>query len=105
MRRCFVIACRVSFDPAVNCEIDEGRPPESVATMDSRVSSPNAANTGACARDFAAARLRLLRDIPLDALHLLCPAAVIRAECRGSPLGRDFVESGFREPKQSRSEE
>jgi hypothetical protein len=42
-----VIACRVSFVPAVSWEIELGRPRESLTTNESRVSSPSAANTGA----------------------------------------------------------
>ena len=46
-RRCLVIACRVSLEPLVNWEIERGCPPESFVTKASRVSSPNAAKTGA----------------------------------------------------------
>jgi hypothetical protein len=46
-RRCLVMACRVSLEPPVNREIEQGGPTESLATSDSRVASPRAAKTGA----------------------------------------------------------
>jgi hypothetical protein len=36
----------------------------------------------------------------LDVLQLLCPTAVIHAECFEAAVAGDFVESGLREQKQ-----
>src|ERR1700747_1187618 len=80
--------------------MERGWPPQSFATSDSRVSSPRAAKTGARAARLAVMRLRPLRDIALNILHLLCPAPVIHAECFEAAAAGDFVETGFTEQKQ-----
>src|ERR1035438_3156067 len=99
-RRCLVIACRVSLEPRVSWEIEQGRPPQSFATSASRVSSPSAANTGARVCRLAAMRLRLFCDMLLDVLHLLCPTAVVHAECFVATVAGDFVKARLREHKQ-----
>src|SRR5262249_15874726 len=40
------------------------------------------------------------RDIALNILHLLCPAAVIHAECFEAAVAGDILETGLREQKQ-----
>ena len=49
-RRCLVIACRVSFEPTVNSEIECGCPLHNFAISNSRVSSPKAAKIAARSR-------------------------------------------------------
>src|ERR1700674_2345704 len=89
--RCFVIAWRVTADPAVSRTIDCGPPAHSRATSASRVSSPSAAKTGpARARP---AVLALCGDMPLDVLELLGPALVVHAEGLGAARGRYLVEA------------
>src|SRR5689334_21360562 len=88
-RKCLVMACRVSFEPSVSWAMEQGVPCDSFATSDSRVSSPNAANTGAC---FL---LRVLCDIPLNVLHLLRPTTFVFAESLEPAGVRNFIESGF----------
>src|SRR5215831_17287241 len=102
-RRCLVIACRVSFEPLVNWEIEQGCPPESFATKASRVSSPNAAKTGACVLPLAARLLRCFCNISLDVLHLFCPTALIPAEGFKTNVAWDIVETRLREQKQRAS--
>src|ERR1700728_1438007 len=102
-RRCLVIACRVSREPTVNCEIAAGSPAQAFATSASLVSSASAANSTACAGRRACARLRLLRDIVLDVLHLLCPAAVVTAHRITAPFGGDLFESRLGNHKQRAS--
>src|SRR5262249_25992784 len=99
-RRCLVIACRVSLEPLVNWEIEEGCPPESFTTKASRVSSPNAANTGACARPLAAVLLRCVCNISLDVLHLFSPTAIIPAERFKTNVAGNIVETRLRKHKQ-----
>ena len=93
-RKCFVIACRVSFEPDVNCDIDCDRPLQSFATSCNLVLSPNAAKTGACARHTSASVLAL-GDIALYVLHLLCPATFVFAERFQTSMGRNSVETGL----------
>src|SRR5215469_102383 len=102
-RRCLVIACRVSLEPLVSCVIEQGCPPESFATKASRVSSPNAAKTGACALPLEARLLRCFCNISLDVLHLFCPAALIPAEGFKTNVAGDIVETRLREHKQRAS--
>src|SRR5215469_6474918 len=99
-RRCFVIACRVSFDPSVNWTIERGVPPHSFAISNSRVSSPSAAKIGAQTWRLPAARLALLRNMVFNVLHLLRPAAVIPAERLEPPVARELIEAGLRDHKQ-----
>src|SRR5215467_426034 len=99
-RRCLVIACRVSFEPLVNWEIDRGCPLESFATKASRVSSPNAAKAGACAFPLAVSLLRCFCNISLDVLHLFSPTALIPAEGFKTKVAGDIVETRLREHKQ-----
>src|SRR5271169_3107822 len=80
--------------------MERASPPQSFSTRYSRVWSPSAANTGACARDLAVMLLRVLRDIAFDVLHLLGPATVIHAECFQASVAGDLVEAGFREHEQ-----
>src|SRR5258705_1145785 len=88
-RRCFVSACRESRVPAVRREMDCGLPLLSLATTDSRVSSPSAANTDA--RVFSApSRLWRLFDMARDVLDLLAPTAIIHAERFEAALVRDL---------------
>src|ERR1700730_2846590 len=75
--------------------MEHGRPLQSFATSDSRVSSPSAAKTGAFASRWAAILLRFLGDMALDVLHLLCPTAVIHAKRFEAAVAGDFVEAGF----------
>lgn len=93
-RRCFVIACLVSLEPVVSCEMEYGCPWLSFATSDSRVRSPNAAKTGACS-GHAAATLLALCDITFDVLHLLCPAALVLQEGFLSTMRCNVLEAGF----------
>src|ERR1035438_3237441 len=44
--------------------------------------------------------LRVLRDIALNILHLLCPAAVVPAECFEQAVAGNLVETGLSEQKQ-----
>jgi hypothetical protein len=61
-----------------------------------RVSSPNAAKTGAQFCNTAAFVDRLSRgDMLLDILHLLIPSAAVHAKCFETPGGRYVVEAGF----------
>src|ERR1700736_1169572 len=80
--------------------MEHGRPRQSFATSDSRVSSPSAAKTGAFASRWAAILLRFLGDMALDVLHLLCPTAVIHAKRFEAAVAGDFVEAGFCDHKQ-----
>lgn len=88
------MAWRVSREPAVNWEIEWGVPLESLATSDSRVSSPSAANADAlaCRGDV---RLRSLCDMFLDILHLFCPSTVIHAKRFEATIAGNFIEAGF----------
>src|SRR5208337_4871202 len=92
-RRCLVTACRVSREPAVRWAMDADCPELSRATSASRVLSPNAAKSTACAGRLDGARLGFFRDISLDILHLLCPAAVVSAQGVGAPFGRNSFET------------
>ena len=92
-RRCFVIACRVSFEPAVRCEIDRGRPAASFTTSANRVSSPSAANINAGSSAKRAAALRLGRDMLLNVFHLLRPATIVSAEELLPRVARNIVET------------
>src|SRR6516162_3010574 len=100
-RRCLVTAWRVSSVPRVRREIDCGLPSLSLASTDSRVSSPSAANTDA--RVFSAparappedALSRGLLDMPFDVLHLHSPAAFIHPERLVAAFRRDLVEARF----------
>src|SRR5258708_848981 len=94
------MACLVSLEPIVSWEIEQGRPAQSFATNDSRVSSPSAANTGARTNRWTAIRLRGLCDIVLDVLHLLCPATVIHAESLEAAIAGDLVEAGLCQQEQ-----
>src|SRR5947207_4403626 len=80
--------------------MERGSPPQSVVTSDRRVSSASAANTAACCRRFAALRSLPPRDMALDVLHLLGPAAVIHAEGLRTALCRDLVEARLGEDQQ-----
>ena len=89
------MACRVRRETWVSCAMEQGWPEDSLATSARRVASPNAANRrygGAADR-----RLVCLRDIVLDILHLLRPAAFVHAEGIGAAVGRNLVETGFGE--------
>src|SRR6516165_5250607 len=99
-RRCFVIACRVSFDPSVNWAIERGSASHSFATSNSRVSSPSAAKIGAQTWRLPDARLALLRNVVFNVLHLLRPAAVIPAERLEPPVVRELIEARLRDHKQ-----
>src|SRR5579871_1185679 len=98
--RCFRIACRVSRDPRVSCEIECGSPRASFATSASRVSSPSAKKTDASARRTAAVPLRFLRDIALDVLHLLRPAPFVTPESFQTQIRRQLVESRLDDAQQ-----
>src|SRR5215469_8323828 len=99
-RRCLVIACRVSLEPCVNWEIEEGCPPESFTTKDNRVASPNAAKTGACALPLAARLLRCFCNISLNVLHLFSPTTLIPAEGFKTKVAGDILETRLCEYKQ-----
>src|SRR5262249_23541 len=99
-RRCLVIACRVSLEPLVNCEMEQGCPPESLATKARRVSSPNAAKTGACALSLADRLLRCFCDISLDVLHLFSPTALIAAKGFKTKVARNVVKTRLDEHNQ-----
>src|SRR5215472_3315639 len=83
--------------------MEQRSPPESFATKASRVSSPNAAKTGACALPLAARLLRCFCNMSLDVLHLFCPAALIPTEGFKTKVAKDIVETGLREHKQRAS--
>src|SRR5215469_3020551 len=83
--------------------MEQGCPPESLATKASRVSSPNAAKTGAWALPLAASLLRCFCHISLDALHLFSPTAFIPAEGFKTKVAGDIVETRLREHKQRAS--
>ena len=59
--------------------------------------SPSAANTGTASVSFA---WLLLRDIALNVLGLLRPAALIHAECLFAARERNLVEARFRDCEQ-----
>src|SRR5208282_5077540 len=99
-RRCLVMACRVSVDPLVSCEMEQGCPSMSFATKASRVSSPSAANTSAWVFCLVDLLLRRLCDIFLDVLHLLGPAALVPSERFEAAVAGEFVKAGLRNHKQ-----
>lgn len=92
-RRCFVMAWRVRREPRVSCEMECGRRSPSLASSDSRVSSPSAAKTGACVHRLVDERLGPLRDMVGDVLHLDGPAAIVLAEGKVAAIGRQLVEA------------
>jgi len=94
-RRCLVIACRVSFEPTVNSEIECGCPLHNFAISNSRVSSPKAAKIAARPRSAAVTLLWLLCDMALDVLHLLCPASIVHAKRFHASAGGNLIETGF----------
>src|SRR5467141_2458259 len=81
--------------------MERGSPPDSVVRSDRRVSSPSAANTAAWCRRLAALMSLPMRDMALDVLHLLSPAAVIHTECLRAAVRGHFVEAGLGEQQQS----
>src|SRR2546430_5355426 len=81
--------------------MERGCPRESLATSDSRVSSPKAAKTRAGAFRLTAMALGRLRDMALNILHLLRPAAVISPERFQAPMSGELVEAGLGEHQQS----
>src|SRR5215831_12737541 len=83
--------------------MEQGCPPESFATKASRVSSPNAAKTGACAFPLAVRLLCCFCNISLDVPHLFCPTAFIPAEGFKTKVARDTVETRLREHQQCAS--
>src|SRR4029077_14451498 len=80
--------------------MERGAPPDSVVTSDRRVSSPSAAHTAARCRRFAALMSLPRRDMALDVLHLLSPAAVIHTERFRAAARGHFVEAGLGEQQQ-----
>ena len=98
-RRCLVIACRVSLEPSVSSEMEDGCPRQSFATNNRRVSSPNAAKTGARVWRRAM-RLRLAGDIALDVFHLSFPPTLVHAECLEAAVGGNFTEARLNDNEQ-----
>jgi hypothetical protein len=90
-----VIACRVTLDPLVSCEMENRCPFLSRASSDNLVWSPKAAKTMACFCSLMADGLGLLRDIRLYVLQLLCPSALVFAERFKAAVSRNFIETGF----------
>src|SRR4051794_669034 len=81
VRRCLVIACRVTSAPVAKEVIDKGPSRHRRKTSRSRVSSPNAANNGAAVCAFILAlALRGLRKVFLDHLDHHVPSAFVRLE-------------------------
>src|SRR6202050_949637 len=80
--------------------MEHGWPLQSLATRDNRVSSPRAAKPGALVWRLRVTGLRLSRDIALDVLHLLRPAAVIPAECFEAGVTGDFIEARLSDHEQ-----
>src|SRR5579863_4739189 len=95
--RCLVMAWRVSFESSASCEMELASPEQSRATSARRVLSPSAAKTRARAFGLAVMRLRILCDMAVDVPHLFCPAAIVPAECLGTPVGGDAVKAGLGE--------
>ena len=93
--QCLVTACRVSREPAVSWAIDADSPELSRATSASRVLSPSAAKSTACEGRPGRLRLGFFRDISLDILHLLRPAAVIPAQGVVAPFDRNVLKPRF----------
>src|SRR6185503_8880570 len=65
----------------------------------SRVSSPNAANSGAASRTGGPAAVLAL-DMAADVANLRGPPVVIHAERLGTPVGGDLIEAGLDEREQ-----
>src|SRR4029077_7565817 len=82
---------------SVNWEIELGRPRESLATRDNRVSSPNAAKTdaGACRCRRAFMPLGVLGDMTLDVFHLLGQTALVHTERFRAAAGRGLIKTGL----------
>src|SRR5216683_1132364 len=89
--KCFVMACRVTADPAVSRVIERGPSELSRATSASRVSSPSAANTGAVRE--TSRQPALFGDISREVLELLSPSRVVHPECFSTPRRGDAVEA------------
>src|SRR6267378_3812794 len=79
-----------------------GPAPHIRATIRSRVSSPNAAKTGAASASLAVADLRDIatrnrssreREVLLNQLHLRGPAALVGGERLGAPFERNPIET------------
>src|SRR6267143_484444 len=81
--------------------MERGSRPDRVVTSDRRVASPSAAKSAAWWRRFAPLVSLPLRDMALDVLQLLSPAAVIHTERFRTALGGHFVEAGLGEQQQS----
>src|ERR1700694_6026105 len=81
--------------------MERGSPPDSVVTSDRRVRSPTAAKTAAWCRRFAVLVSLPMRDMALDVLHLLSPAAVIHTERFRTAGGGHFVEARLGEQQHS----
>src|SRR5512142_1294783 len=97
MRRCFLIAWRVTSEPSVSRESDIGPSRHSRATTASRVGSPSAANTGADAAESTrgASLLGLPGDIRVDVPDLRGPSLVVHAAGLVAPRQWDRVEAGL----------
>src|SRR6185436_14476962 len=91
--RCLVTACRVTLAPWVRRVMESGPLVPSRLTSASRVASPSAAKMGAACSTRSAAALR--RDIALDVLHLLGPAAIVHAKRFRAARERNVLEAGL----------
>ncbi len=79
--------------PAVSREIDCGGPLPIRVSIESRVSSPSAANTAA--RVLSAAAALGILEVLLDVLDLCGPAAVVHAIGLRAPVRGDLVEAAL----------
>jgi hypothetical protein len=88
-RRCLVTAWRVRRVPSVSRAIERGSPSTSLASSNSRVSSPSAANTAALDLSCAAS-LRGIRfvEVPGDVLELDLPTLGVLGEHHGAAMRR-----------------
>src|SRR5580658_10800181 len=94
------MAWRVTLNPAVSFAMERGPSSHRRATSWSRVSSPNAANTGADAFDDRAATLGRMRQVFLDELRLGGPALVVHGKRLGAARDGDAIEAGLGDREQ-----
>lgn len=95
-RKCLVIAWRVMSKPVVSLVMDAGPSSQRRETSRKRVSSANAANSGAEPRNPGTAfGLRCLGKVLLDQLYDHTPALLVRFECLCPTSQWDLIEAGF----------
>src|SRR5690348_14149054 len=100
-RRCLVMACREIAAPSARRVMEKSDPPLSFSSSASRVSSPNAANKGACRRNFFWLSCEVLADMFLDVRHLGFPAARVHAKGLVAPSCWNGIETRLRKFEQS----